>query len=75
MTTEPEEHVHSATCWLTNNPPCVKWRIEALERENGLLFARVHHLLAKDARHQQDIRAMKGTLDRMDATIERELKK
>jgi hypothetical protein len=71
----PPEHTHTPTCWLTNNPACVKWRIETLERENGLLAGRVHHLLAKDARAQIEIREIKGMLDRIDATIERELKK
>ena len=75
MIPEPEEHKHSATCWLTNNPLCVKWRIEVLERENALLIGRVHHLLAKDSRAQLEIREIKGMLDRIDATIERELKK
>ena len=75
MSTDPEEHIHTPTCWLTGNMLCVTWQIETLKRERDLSLARVHHLLAKDSRAQIEIREIKGVLDRIDATIERELKK
>ena len=72
---EPPAHTHTDTCWMTCRQECVKARVQTLEAENRELFTLKHHLLAKLAAMQQTIREIKGVLDKMDALIERELKK
>jgi hypothetical protein len=72
---EPPAHVHDATCWQTNNPACVKWRVTILEAENRDLYGYKHHSLAMMAAMQQVIRDLKGKLDKMDESLARELKK
>ena len=72
---DPPAHVHTETCWMTYQEACVRARVQILEAENRDLFTLKHHLLAKMAAMQQTIREQKGALDKMDALIERELKK
>lgn len=72
---EPPAHVHDATCWQSNDPLCVKWRVGQLEQENRELFAEKHHLLGKLAAMQNGLKVVKSELDKMYNSLERELRK